>query len=124
MFARRILKSSSSLTTQSNIIRTFASTTSLCRSPALSDITPEGVKSFDAKQKEFRERTAAEQNRKKASATETSQSDTTSPDSDSSYSIDPLLSVAFDSFPLFLPLLHLRALRDLLRLLTILWRGI
>jgi hypothetical protein len=98
MFARRILKSSSSLTTQSNFIRTFASTTSLCRSPALSDITPEAVKSFDAKQKEFRERTAAEQNRKKASATETSQSDTTSPSS-YSYSIDPLLSVASDSFP-------------------------
>jgi hypothetical protein len=98
MFARRILKSSSSLTAQSNIIRTFASTTSLCRSPALSDITPEAVKSFDAKQKEFRERTAAEQSRKKASATETSQSDTTFPSS-SSYSIDPLLSVASDSFP-------------------------
>jgi hypothetical protein len=64
MFARRLVKSSSSLSAPSNLIRTFASTTALCRIPALADITPEGVKSFDAKQKEFRER-IAEQSKKK-----------------------------------------------------------
>jgi len=65
MFARRLVKSSSSLSAPGNIIRTFASTPALCRTPALADITPEGVKSFDAKQKEFRER-IAEQSKTKA----------------------------------------------------------
>lgn len=64
MFARRLVKSSSSLSAPSNVIRTLASTSALCRTPALADITPEGVKSFDAKQKEFRER-IAEQSKKK-----------------------------------------------------------
>jgi len=64
MFARRLVKSSSSTSATTNFIRAFASTTTLCRTPALADITPEGVKSFDAKQKEFRER-IAEQSKKK-----------------------------------------------------------
>jgi hypothetical protein len=64
MFARRLIKSSSSFSAPSSLVRTFASTSALCRTPALADITPEGVKSFDAKQKEFRER-IAEQSKKK-----------------------------------------------------------
>jgi len=64
MFARRLAKSSSSIAAPSNLIRTFASTTALCRTPALADITSEGVKSFDAKQKAFRER-IAEQSKKR-----------------------------------------------------------
>jgi hypothetical protein len=64
MFARRLARSSSSLSAPNNLVRTFASTPALCRTPTLADITPEGVKSFDAKQKEFRER-IAEQSKKK-----------------------------------------------------------
>ncbi|KAN0110917.1 NIPSNAP family protein [Hyaloscypha variabilis] len=64
MFARRLAKSSSSLAAPGNLIRTFASTSALCRTPALADITPEGARTFDAKQKEFRER-IAEQSKKK-----------------------------------------------------------
>jgi len=68
MFARRLVKSSSSLTnTPSTLLRTLSTSTPLLRSPALADITPEGVTSFDAKQKEFRER-LAEQAKKKAEA--------------------------------------------------------
>jgi hypothetical protein len=66
MFARRLVRSPSSL---SSSIRAFSASPSVFRSPALADITPEGVTSFDAKQKEFRER-LVEQSRKK----ETSQS--------------------------------------------------
>jgi hypothetical protein len=64
MFARRLAKSSSAISAPSSLIRTFASTSALCRTPALADITPEGVKSFDAKQKEFRERIAEQSKRK------------------------------------------------------------
>jgi hypothetical protein len=67
MFARRLFKSSSSLNTSSTIIRGFAGTATRCRSPALADITPEGVLSFDAKQKEFRERIAEQSKKKEAS---------------------------------------------------------
>jgi len=59
MFARRLLKSSGS-----NYIRAFSSTPIIFRSPALADITPAGVTSFDQKQREFRER-IAEQNKPK-----------------------------------------------------------
>jgi len=61
MFARRMIKSSSSINAS---IRAFSSTATVFRSPALADITPEGVTSFDAKQKEFRDR-LAEQSKKK-----------------------------------------------------------
>jgi hypothetical protein len=70
MFARRLVKSSSSLSAPSNVIRTLASTSALCRTPALADITPEGVKSFDAKQKEFRERIAEQSKKKEPSQSE------------------------------------------------------
>jgi hypothetical protein len=72
MFARRLVKSSSSLSAPSNVIRTLASTSALCRTPALADITPEGVKSFDAKQKEFRERIAEQSKKKEPSQSELS----------------------------------------------------
>lgn len=66
MFTRRI--SRSSITSQP--LRAFTTTsTTLSRAPALANITPEGVTSFDAKQKEFRER-IAEQHRKKEAASE------------------------------------------------------
>jgi hypothetical protein len=61
MFARRLAKSSSSLHVS---IRAFSASPAVFRAPALADITPEGVTSFDAKQKEFRER-LAEQSKKK-----------------------------------------------------------
>lgn len=65
MFTRRI--SRNSLTSQP--LRAFTTTsTSLSRAPALSNITPQGVASFDAKQKEFRERIA--EHRKKEAASE------------------------------------------------------
>ena len=67
MFARRLVKSSSSINNSSTIIRGFASTATRCRSPALADITPEGVASFDAKQKEFRQRIADQSRKKEAS---------------------------------------------------------
>lgn len=69
MISRRVLKSSSSINPLT-ITRTFASTTSLARTPALADITPAGAQSFDAKQKEFRERLAEQKSR---SIAETSQ---------------------------------------------------
>ena len=71
MFARRLVKSSSSLakSPSTTLLRTFSTTNPLLRSPALADITPEGVTSFDVKQKEFRER-LAEQAKKKAGASE------------------------------------------------------
>ncbi|KAH8759158.1 hypothetical protein BGZ57DRAFT_995104 [Hyaloscypha finlandica] len=74
MFARRLVKSSSSLSAPSNVIRTLASTSALCRTPALADITPEGVKSFDAKQKEFRERIAEQSKKKEPSQSPSSNS--------------------------------------------------
>lgn len=58
MFTRRLVKSSSSLSTS---IRAFSAGPAVFgRSPALADVTPQGVTSFDAKQKEFRERLAAQ----------------------------------------------------------------
>jgi len=69
MFVRRIARSSGAA--PSSLIRTFASSSALCRSPALADITPDAVKSFDAKQKEFRDRLAEQSKKKK----ETSQSE-------------------------------------------------
>jgi hypothetical protein len=66
MFARRVLKSSSFLS-GSSALRPFTTTTALCRSPALADITPAGVTSFEAKQKEFRERMIEQAKKKDAS---------------------------------------------------------
>jgi len=70
MFARRLAKSSSSLAAPGNLIRTFASTSALCRTPALADITPEGASTFDVKQKEFRERIAEQSKKKEPSQSE------------------------------------------------------
>ena len=68
MLTRRLVQSSSSLRASSYAIRTISSTSKLqSLSPALSDITPEGVSSFDAKQREFRERIAEQHKRKEAS---------------------------------------------------------
>jgi len=67
MFARRLVKSSSPLSSPSSLLRPFTSTTTRCRTPAIADITPEGVTSFDAKQKEFRERLAEQSKRKESS---------------------------------------------------------
>lgn len=62
MLSRQLLRSS-----LSKQLRPFASSSILARAPALADVTPRGVASFDAKQKEFRERTAEEFKRKSAS---------------------------------------------------------
>jgi hypothetical protein len=78
MFARRLVKSSSALPNiPSTFLRTLSTSNPLLRSPALADITPEGVTAFDTRKKEFRER-LAELARKKAEA---SQSPPTSPSS-------------------------------------------
>jgi len=61
MFARGLVKSSISF----NLSRTFVSTTSLCRTPALADVTSSGVHSFEAKQKQFREKLAEQSKSKK-----------------------------------------------------------
>lgn len=76
MISRRLLQSSSSISPSLAITRTFASTTSLSRTPALADITSSGVKSFDAKQKEFRERIAEQkQQSRKAEPKPTDETD-------------------------------------------------
>ncbi len=54
MFTRRILPSSRSI-----LFRPFTTTSSLPRAPSLAQITPDGVASFEAKQKAFREKLAA-----------------------------------------------------------------
>jgi hypothetical protein len=51
----------------STILRTFSTTTAYSRSPSLADVTPEGLASFDQKQKEFRQRLAELQKKKDAS---------------------------------------------------------
>ena len=51
-----------------SIVRSFSSTPAVCRAPALADITPEGVTSFEAKQKEFRAKLQEDQNKKEISA--------------------------------------------------------
>lgn len=65
MLARRI--ATSSRAAPSSLARSFASSSALCRSPALADVTPDGVKSFEAKQKEFREKVAEQSKRKETS---------------------------------------------------------
>lgn len=75
MIARRFLKSSSSIHPLA-ITRTFTTTSSLSRTPALADITPAGVQSFDAKQKEFRERIAAQKNKSRAETNPANESET------------------------------------------------
>lgn len=82
MFARRVVTSSRAAPI--SLIRTFASSGALNKSPSLADITPEGVKSFEAKQKAFREKIAAEH---KAKATSQS-TDLPSPPA-SSFSTSP-----------------------------------
>lgn len=82
MFARRILKNSSlsPLSTPNTLLRAFTtSSASFKRSPALSDITPEGVASFDAKQKEFREQIADQSKKKEAAASQSAEPSTSSP---------------------------------------------
>ncbi|KAH6706575.1 hypothetical protein BKA61DRAFT_580805 [Leptodontidium sp. MPI-SDFR-AT-0119] len=66
MFARRLARTSN-ITAPSSFLRTFTSTTPLSRSPALSDINSDGAASFDAKQKQFREKMAELSKRKESS---------------------------------------------------------
>lgn len=65
MLTRKAIRSTSSLNL-SSIARPFTTTNSLARTPLLADVTPAGVASFEAKQKQFRER-LAEQNKKEIS---------------------------------------------------------
>lgn len=78
MYARRLAKSSSSLSASNSLTRAFGTSTPLLRSPALADITPQGVTSFDAKQKEFRAR-VAEQHKKKQESSRSSSDSSTAP---------------------------------------------
>jgi len=96
MLTRQLVRSS-----LSKQLRPFSSTTILARAPALADITPEGVASFDAKQKEFRER-IAEQSKKKEASQLFSSSTSTSPspppqDTDSPISVDKVISGSLGS---------------------------
>ncbi len=54
----RIAQSSRALITSSTTLRTFATTSSLSRSPSLADVTPDGVAAFNKKQKAFRAKLA------------------------------------------------------------------
>lgn len=67
MFVRHLAKSSSRLSTSSTILRSFSTTATHCRTPALADVTPDGAATFDAKQKEFRQRVAEMSKRKDTS---------------------------------------------------------
>jgi hypothetical protein len=67
MFARHLAKSSGSLKSSMVLSRTFASTAACSKSPSLADITPQGVSSFDAKQRDFRERLTKSQKKKETS---------------------------------------------------------
>ncbi|KAJ5040237.1 uncharacterized protein L3040_005898 [Drepanopeziza brunnea f. sp. 'multigermtubi'] len=64
MFARRITKSPA---INGSVKRAFTTSTPLCRAPALADINSQGAASFDAKQKQFREK-MAEMNKMKESS--------------------------------------------------------
>jgi hypothetical protein len=79
MFARRLTKGSSSLRASSSLTRVFSTSIPLQRSPALADITPEGVTSFDAKQKEFRARVAAQSKKKVVDISTSSSESVTTP---------------------------------------------
>lgn len=79
MFARRVVTSSRAAPI--SLIRTFASSGALNKSPSLADITPEGVKSFEAKQKAFREKIAAEHKAKATSSLKTSSAEVEEPES-------------------------------------------
>lgn len=72
MFARRLAKSSSLNGT--SILRTFSSSASLSRSPALSDVSSTGAAAFDAKQKQFREKVAEDSKQKELSQSKESSS--------------------------------------------------
>ncbi|KAM3071838.1 hypothetical protein ACMFMG_009695 [Clarireedia jacksonii] len=85
MLTRRFVRSS----VTSQLFRAFTTSASLSRTPSISDITPQGVTSFDAKQKEFRDR-IAEQSRKKDTASKS----TPSSADQSSASADQTLSGA------------------------------
>ncbi|KAG4430644.1 hypothetical protein IFR05_013877 [Cadophora sp. M221] len=75
MFARRLARASN-ITAPSSFVRTFTSTTPLSRSPALSDINSDGAASFDAKQKQFREKVAELSKRKESSSAQDEQEPT------------------------------------------------
>ena len=73
MLPRRLFTSSS---TPSSLLRTFTTSTTHQRSPALGDITPNGAAKFDARQKAFREEVREAQ---KAKEKQDSQSSVTAP---------------------------------------------
>src|SRR4051812_28861628 len=74
MFPLRAMRSTSRRAVPSSLLRTFASTAVYSRTPSLSDITPEGVETFDTNQREFRQKLAAQQKRKDASQFRTASS--------------------------------------------------
>ena len=63
MLTRRLISSASS--TSSPFLRTFTSSTTRFRAPALADITPDNADTFNARQKEFREGLEAARERKR-----------------------------------------------------------
>lgn len=75
MFARRLLKTPSSLGTPATLLRPFSSSSILARTPALADVTPQGVKTFEAKQKEFRRKLEEQKKLKESTAKATEEED-------------------------------------------------
>jgi hypothetical protein len=81
MLTRRLLTRSS--------IRSFSTSPIIRRSPALADITPAGVHSFDQKQKEFRERLAEQSKKKEPSQSPSSPHLHEAPPAPASFSYHP-----------------------------------
>ncbi|KAI8957478.1 NIPSNAP-domain-containing protein [Daldinia sp. FL1419] len=75
MFSRRLVRAAAVGAPRS--LRAFSSTAASQRTPTLADITPEGVDSFNAKQKEFREQLVKVQREREASRFKTNSSSTT-----------------------------------------------
>lgn len=81
MFTQRIAQSSRSLSTASSSLhRTFTSSSAVYhKTPTLGDITPEGVESFNAKQRDFRQKMVELQKSASQSGANASSPPTSSP---------------------------------------------
>jgi hypothetical protein len=67
MFSLRAVRASGARTAPSNLARAFTTSTPYSKTPSLADLTPEGVESFDSKQRAFRQKLSQQQKQKDAS---------------------------------------------------------
>jgi hypothetical protein len=74
MLPLHVVRSSSSRSAPTSFLRNFTASTANARSPSLADVTPEGVTTFDQKQKEFRSKLSELQKKKDASQFRTASS--------------------------------------------------